>query len=139
MDGKNLLTVYPGIGENEAMRNALGTILRDDYNVLKAGGGFIQLVLHALFPFLRADRDLPALRGAGRMAYFAIVATKAENPTPTIKPLHCGAPRCPSGRLSCFVKFVVHCGAQYFGLFREIREIRGSLRGSGLRFVSCNS
>jgi len=27
-----------------------------------AGGGFIQLVLHALFPFLRADRDLPALK-----------------------------------------------------------------------------
>jgi len=54
------------------MRNVLGTILRDDYNVLKAGGEFIQLVLHALFPFLRADRDLPALRGAGRM-----------NPTPT--------------------------------------------------------
>ena len=68
------------------MRNALGTILRDDYNVLKAGGEFIQLVLHALFPFLRADRNLPALRGAGRMAYFVPRergTTKAENPTPT--------------------------------------------------------
>ncbi len=28
------------------------------------------------------------------------------------------------------MKFVVHCGAQDFGLFRVIREIRGSLRGS---------